>query len=67
MVWYQPGPAAGPPRAFRLPGCSFEDGAALLRVAEERRLEGVVSQRRDKPYRFGRLQGLGEGEDDDVA
>ena len=31
----------------------FEDGLALLRVAEERRLEGVVSKRRDSPYRSG--------------
>jgi bifunctional non-homologous end joining protein LigD len=29
------------------------DGLALLRVAEERRLEGVVSKRRDAPYRSG--------------
>jgi len=32
---------------------SFEDGLALLRVAEERGLEGVVSKRRDAPYRSG--------------
>jgi bifunctional non-homologous end joining protein LigD len=31
----------------------FEDGLALLRVAEERGLEGVVSKRRDAPYRSG--------------
>ena len=31
----------------------FEDGLALLRVAEERGLEGIVSQRRDAPYRSG--------------
>ena len=30
-----------------------EDGRALLRVAEERGLEGVVSKRRDAPYRSG--------------
>jgi len=41
-------------------GCSaislsepFEDGLALLRVAEQRDLEGVVSKRRDAPYRSG--------------
>ena len=32
---------------------SFEDGLALLRVAEERGLEGIVSKRRDAPYRSG--------------
>jgi bifunctional non-homologous end joining protein LigD len=31
----------------------FEDGLALLRVAEERGLEGVVSKRRDAPYQSG--------------
>jgi len=31
----------------------FEDGLALLRVAEKRGLEGVVSKRRDAPYRSG--------------
>jgi hypothetical protein len=31
----------------------FEDGLALLRVAEERHLEGVVSKRRDASYRSG--------------
>jgi len=31
----------------------FEDGLALLRVAEERGVEGVVSKRRDAPYRSG--------------
>src|SRR5262245_7592669 len=31
----------------------FEDGLALLRVVEERGLEGVVSKRRDAPYRSG--------------
>src|SRR5215471_2496225 len=30
---------------------TFEDGLALLRVAEERGLEGIVSKRRDAPYR----------------
>lgn len=32
---------------------SFDDGPALLRVAEKHRLEGVVSKRRDAPYRSG--------------
>ena len=36
-----------------LPSESFEDGLALLRVAEQRGLEGVVSKRRDAPYRSG--------------
>jgi bifunctional non-homologous end joining protein LigD len=31
----------------------FEDGLALLRVAEQQGLEGVVSKRRDAPYRSG--------------
>ena len=31
----------------------FEDGLALLRVAEERGLVGIVSKRRDAPYRSG--------------
>jgi len=31
----------------------FEDGLALLRVAEARGLEGVVSKRRSAPYRSG--------------
>src|SRR5262245_17116187 len=31
----------------------FENGLALLRVAEERGLEGIVSKRRDAPYRSG--------------
>jgi len=31
----------------------FEDGPALLRVAEQRGLEGIVSKRRDSPYRSG--------------
>jgi hypothetical protein len=29
------------------------DGLALLRAAEEHRLEGVVSKHRDAPYRSG--------------
>jgi bifunctional non-homologous end joining protein LigD len=32
---------------------SFEDGLALLRVAEERGFEGIMSKRRDAPYRSG--------------
>jgi len=32
---------------------TFEDGLALLRVAEERGLEGVVSKHRDAAYRSG--------------
>jgi bifunctional non-homologous end joining protein LigD len=35
------------------PSEPFEDGLALLRVAEERGLEGVVSKRRDASYRSG--------------
>ena len=31
----------------------FENGLALLRVAEERGIEGVVSKRRNAPYRSG--------------
>jgi len=31
----------------------FEDGLALMRAAEERGLEGVVSKRRHAPYRSG--------------
>jgi ATP-dependent DNA ligase len=32
---------------------TFADGIALLHAAEEHRLEGVVSKRRDAPYRSG--------------
>ena len=32
---------------------TFADGQALLRAAEEHRLEGVVSKRRAAPYRSG--------------
>jgi len=32
---------------------AFDDGPALLDVAERHRLEGVVSKRRDAPYRAG--------------
>jgi hypothetical protein len=46
-----------PPERFGCPAISlsepFEDGLALLRVAEQRGLEGVVSKRRDAPYRSG--------------
>ena len=39
---------------FGCPAVSLsEDGLALLRVAEERGLEGIVSKRRDAPYRSG--------------
>ena len=31
----------------------FANGLALLRVAEQRSLEGIVSKRRDAPYRSG--------------
>ena len=32
---------------------SFDDGQALLRIAEKHRLEGIVSKRREAPYRSG--------------
>jgi bifunctional non-homologous end joining protein LigD len=32
---------------------SFDDGLALLGAAEARGLEGIVSKRRDAPYRSG--------------
>ena len=32
---------------------AFEDGQALLRVAEQCGLEGIISKRRDAPYRSG--------------
>ena len=35
----------------------FNDGLALLRVAEKHGLEGVVSKRRDAPYRSGKFGG----------
>jgi bifunctional non-homologous end joining protein LigD len=35
----------------------FADGQALLRVAEKHGLEGVVSKRRDAPYRSGNCRG----------
>jgi bifunctional non-homologous end joining protein LigD len=36
---------------------AFADGQALLRVAEKHVLEGVVSKRRDAPYRSGACWG----------
>jgi bifunctional non-homologous end joining protein LigD len=36
---------------------AFDDGLALLRVAEKHGLEGVVSKRRSAPYRSGRCRG----------
>jgi bifunctional non-homologous end joining protein LigD len=48
---------AGPIGALRLPGHfapeTFDDGLAPLHAAEEHGLEGVVSKRRDTPYRSG--------------
>jgi bifunctional non-homologous end joining protein LigD len=35
----------------------FDDGEALLRVAEKHGLEGVVSKRRDAAYRSGACRG----------
>jgi len=37
----------------------FKDGLALLRVAEQRGLAGVVSKRHDAPYRSGECVGIG--------
>ena len=36
---------------------AFADGQALLEVAERHKLEGVVSKRRDAPYRSGSCRG----------
>jgi ATP-dependent DNA ligase len=36
-----------------LPSETFLDCLTLLRAAEEHRLEGIVSKRRDAPYRSG--------------
>ena len=33
---------------------TFNDPIALLRVAEEHGMEGIVSKRKDLPYRSGR-------------
>ena len=35
---------------------SFDDGAALLRIAEKHKLEGIVSKKREAPYRSGSCQ-----------
>jgi ATP-dependent DNA ligase len=35
----------------------FNDGLALLQVAEKHGLEGVVSKRRDAPYKSGQSRG----------
>jgi bifunctional non-homologous end joining protein LigD len=35
---------------------TFEDGTALLAAAQRHGLEGVVSKRRDAPYRSGRCR-----------
>jgi len=32
---------------------SFDDGTALLRIAEKHKLEGIVSKKREAPYRSG--------------
>ena len=40
-----------------LPSEAFADGLALLRAAEKHGLEGVVSKRRDAPYRSGVCRG----------
>ena len=50
-----------------LPSESFEDGLALLRVAEKRKVGrgGVEAARRTLPV--GRLQGLAEDQDRRVA
>ena len=39
---------------------AFNDGEALLRVAEKHGLEGIVSKRRDGPYRSGAHRGWRE-------
>jgi bifunctional non-homologous end joining protein LigD len=36
---------------------AFNDGAALLRVAEMHKLEGIVSKKREAPYRSGPYRG----------
>jgi bifunctional non-homologous end joining protein LigD len=35
---------------------SFDDGQALLRIAEKHKLEGIVSKKREAPYRSGPRQ-----------
>jgi bifunctional non-homologous end joining protein LigD len=39
---------------------AFTDGLVLLRVAEKYGLEGVVSKRRDAPYRSGACPGVAQ-------
>ena len=36
---------------------SFDDGLELLKAADRMRLEGIVSKRRDAPYRSGKQCG----------
>jgi ATP-dependent DNA ligase len=36
---------------------AFSDGQALLEVAERHKLKGIVSKRRDAPYRSGACRG----------
>jgi bifunctional non-homologous end joining protein LigD len=36
---------------------SFDDGLKLLKAADRMRLEGIVSKRRDAPYRSGKQCG----------
>jgi bifunctional non-homologous end joining protein LigD len=36
---------------------SFDDGIALLKASDHMRLEGIVSKRRDAPYRAGKQCG----------
>ena len=45
----------------------FDDGLALLGVAEERGLEGVVSKRRDAPCRSGKCRDWRKVKDDRLA
>jgi hypothetical protein len=45
----------------------FKDGLALRRVAEQRGLEGVVSKRRDAPYRSGECRDWRKGQDGHLA
>ena len=42
---------------------SFNDGLALLRVAEQRGLEGVVSKRSDVALPIRRVPGLAQDQD----
>jgi bifunctional non-homologous end joining protein LigD len=43
------------------------EGEALLAVAEKHGLEGVVSKRRDAPYRSGACPGVAQDQDDGLA